>query len=275
MSESSAATPADAVASEASGEPDDRAAGVDDGRSARRPRSRREWLDGGTSTRRWGWEVFGWALLALGAGLIASAAFTTLVGGELGATLSLVATWTSLAVAVVLAFRRSVPRGLLRFHPVDVLYGVALGGMLRLAQGWIAGATGGSTAWPSYPSVDGRLPPRWWFDELVATVVAAPLLEEFFFRAVIVVAVYAAVRRIAGRAFGAVAAASASVGLFVLAHAVLTPLELGPTASLVLLALVAAVLVLSTGRIWGAVLTHVVYNATWVALATLGTLLTA
>jgi hypothetical protein len=32
-------------------------------------------------------------------------------------------------------------------------------------------------------------------------------------------------------------------------------------------------IVLSTGRIWGAILAHVVYNGLWVALATVGTLL--
>lgn len=267
MSESSSAAPAGTLRPEGSEQ-----SRRDEGR---RPRTRRDWRDGGRSTRRWGWEVFGWAVLALGVGLIASATLVTVLGGEVGATLSIIVTWLTLLAAIILAFTRSRPRGLLRFHPVDVLYGVALGGMLRLAQGWIAGAAEGSTAWPSYPSIDGRLPPRWWFDELLSTVVIAPVLEELFFRAVILVAVYTAVRRLAGRAFGAVAATLSSIGLFVVAHAVLAPLTLAATAPLGLLALVGSILVLATGRIWGAVLVHVVYNVTWVALATIGTLLSA
>lgn len=239
----------------------------------RRPRSRRDWRDGGSSTRRWGWEVLGWALLALGAGLIASATLMTVMGGEWGSLLGLVATWAAFLAATVVAFARSRPRGLLRLRPVDLLYGIALGGMLRLAQGWIAGAAGEPTVWPTYPSIGGALPPRWWFDDALGTALIAPVLEEFFFRAVILVAVYTAVRRLAGRALGAVTATLASVGLFVLAHAVIAPLSLGAAASLVLVALVASILVLSTGRIWGAVLVHIVYNATWVALATVGTLL--
>jgi uncharacterized protein len=265
MTDTSAASPSGPAAVDA----------PEDDRSERRPRGRRDWRDGGRSTRRWGWEVLGWALLALGAGLIASATLVTVVPGEWGSVLGLVVSWIAFLAVIVVALMRSRPRGLLRFRPVDLLYGVALGGMLRLAQGTMAGAFGEPTVWPTYPSIGGALPPRWWFDEALGTVLIAPVLEEFLFRAVILVAVYTAVRRLAGRAFGAVAATLASIGLFVLAHAVLAPLSLGAAASLVLLALVASVLVLSTGRIWGAVLVHIVYNATWVALATVGTLLSA
>lgn len=279
MSESSAAAPADPVAPEAPADPAEThpaapAATPAEGTPPRRGRSPRGWRDGGSSTRRWGWEVFGWAVLALGAGVIASATLATLVGGEVGSILGRLALWACFGAAIVVAFARSRPRGLLRFRAVDVLYGIALGGMLRLAQGTIDTATGGSGAWPSYPSLPGRLPPGWWFDELLTTAVIAPVLEEFFFRAVILVAVYTAVRRLGGRALAAITAALVSIGLFVLAHAVVGSLSLGPAASLALVGLVTSVLVLATGRIWGAVLVHVVYNATWVALATVGTLLT-
>ena len=46
-------------------------------------------------------------------------------------------------------------------------------------------------------------------------------------------------------------------------------------ASLALVGLTASLLVLLTGRLWPAVLAHVVYNGLWVAMATVGTLLAA
>ncbi|MGO3233789.1 MAG: CPBP family glutamic-type intramembrane protease, partial [Microbacterium sp.] len=45
------------------------------------------------------------------------------------------------------------------------------------------------------------------------------------------------------------------------------------TVSLTLVGLTCGLLVLLTGRIWGAVLTHMVFNGAWVMLALVGTLL--
>jgi uncharacterized protein len=242
---------------------------------SRRPRRRRDWWEGGSSVRRWGWELFGWAILSLGAGVLAASAVQTLVGGAVGAVLGSVVLWAAFAVPVVLALVRSRPRGLLRLRPVDLLYAVVLGVVLRLVQGWLEQAAGGSGAWPVYPGIGGQLPPGWFYDAVVATVVVAPVLEEAFFRGVVLVAVYSAVRRMAGRPLAAAVATLVSTALFVMAHALLAPLSWDAVVSLSLLAVVNSVLVLATGRIWAAVLVHVVYNASWVALATAGTLLLA
>lgn len=241
----------------------------------RRPSAPREWRVGGTSTQRWGWELVGWSVLLLGAGVLGSATLALFVGGEAGSILSRLALWVALAAAIVLAFARSRPRGLLRFRPIDLLWGLVLGVALRLVQGWLEIAAGGSGAWPVYPSLAGQLPSGWWFDQLLTGVVAAPVLEELFFRGVVLVAVYTAVRRIAGRGVAVATSAIASTGLFVLAHAVLGALTWDAVLSLGLLGLVASGLVLLTGRVWPAVLAHVVYNGTWIALATVGTLLSA
>ncbi|MFG6404076.1 CPBP family intramembrane glutamic endopeptidase [Microbacterium sp. P04] len=238
-------------------------------------RRRRSWRRGGSSVKRWGWELFGWAVLALGVGTLGSAAATELVGGTLGALLSQLVIWLAFAAPVVLAFARSRPRGLLNFRPVDLLYAVVLGGMLRFAQGWLELRAGGNGAWPSYPSLGGSLPSGYLFEELLTPVVIAPVLEEFFFRGLVLVAVYSAVRRIAGRDVAMFAAAIVSTALFIVAHALVAPLAWDAVVSLALLGLVASLLVLFTGRIWAAVLTHVVYNGIWVALATVGTLLSA
>jgi membrane protease YdiL (CAAX protease family) len=64
----------------------------------------------------------------------------------------------------------------------------------------------------------------------------------------------------------------ASTGLFLLAHG-LDAVALDQVVSLALLGLVCGLTVVLTGRIWGAVLIHVVYNGSFVLLALAGTLL--
>jgi membrane protease YdiL (CAAX protease family) len=238
-------------------------------------RPRRTWREGGTSVQRWGWELVGWAVLALGIGVLGATGVTEIIGGGSAPLLAQVVLWVAFAAAVVAAFVRSVPRGLLRFRPVDLLFGLVLGGMLRLVQGWLEMRAGGDGGWPSYPSLGGSLPSSWLFDDLLSDVVISPVLEELFFRGLVLVAVYTAVRRLAGREVAMFAAAIVSTGLFVVAHALLAPLAWDAVASLALVGLTASLLVLLTGRLWPAVLAHVVYNGLWVAMATLGTLLAA
>lgn len=242
-------------------------------RERRTPRRRRTWIEGGTSVQHWGWELLGWAVLGLGAGLVASAALNEFAPQPLGGTLSLLVVWVAFAAPVVFAFTRSRPRALLRFRPIDLLWGIGLGILLRFGQGWIDSAAGGSGAWPSYGSTGGALPEGWLFDELVAATFIAPVLEEFFFRGLVLVAVYTAVRRLAGRGVAGVAATLVSTGLFVAAHALLAPIPLPSVLALMLVGVVNSLIVLLTARIWAAVLAHIVYNGLWVALATAGTLL--
>jgi membrane protease YdiL (CAAX protease family) len=64
-----------------------------------------------------------------------------------------------------------------------------------------------------------------------------------------------------------------TAGLFVLAHQLVSPVTLDVALSLSVLGLVTGSLVMFTGRIWPAVLVHVVYNLTGVGLTVLGTLL--
>src|SRR3546814_5845544 len=70
--------------------------------------------------------MLGWAVLGLGAGMVASAAINEFVPQPLGSTLSLLVLWLAFALPVVFAFARSRPRALLRFRPLDLLYGIAL-----------------------------------------------------------------------------------------------------------------------------------------------------
>jgi uncharacterized protein len=242
-----------------------------DRRESARARKRRTWRWGGSSVRRWNWGMVGWAVLALGAGVLVGGAAAVFVGGDLGGLLSLLALWVAMAVPVVIAFRIAVPRGLLAFRPVDIVFALGFGILLRLAQGWLESASG-PVGFPSYFIVNGQLPTGWWFTEALAPVVIAPVVEEFFFHGLVLVAIYVAVLRTArDRTVAGLASVVLSTGLFVLAHAVVVPVAWYAAVSLLLVGLVNGLLVVFTGRLWPAILTHVVYNGSFVVLALVGT----
>lgn len=214
--------------------------------------------------------MLGWAALGLGAGLLLAAWLGGLVGTAL--------LWCGMLIPVLLAFRWGVPRGLLRFRAVDLLYAVVLAGILRLIQGALATAFGGSGAFPSYPTLDGALPPLWWVEGVLGGVLVAPVIEEFFFRGLILVALFTVVRRFAGRDGASIGIAGfvavvASAGLFVLTHQLVSPVSADSAVSLALVGGVCGVLVVCTGRIWPAVLLHIFYNGTGVLLMIAGTVL--
>uniref|UniRef100_UPI0025D6E534 CPBP family intramembrane glutamic endopeptidase n=1 Tax=uncultured Aeromicrobium sp. TaxID=337820 RepID=UPI0025D6E534 len=213
-------------------------------------------------TKPWGWEMLAWAALALGAGLVIVA-----LAPDYEAAL-----WLALLVPIVVAFRRSVPRGLLRFRATDILFGLVLGTGLRLVSGWLEGAAAGPLTWPRFDTTNAT----WWLGDIIAPVLVAPLVEELFFHGLMLVALYTVVRRASRFPLVAgIAAALITTGAFVLAHLATGSLGTswaGPV-SVALVGLAGAGLVLTTGRIWCAVLTHAVFNATYVALALVGTLL--
>ncbi|MEN2740505.1 CPBP family intramembrane glutamic endopeptidase [Microbacterium sp. X-17] len=242
-----------------------------DRRGAARARRRRSWRRGGSSVRRWNWGMVGWAVLALGVGVLAGAAAAQFIGGELGSLLSTLALWVAMVVPVVVALRISVPRGLLGFRPVDLLYAVAFGILLRLAQGWLQSAAG-PLGFPSYITADGQLPTGWWFTDALAPILIGPAVEEFFFHGLVLVAIFVSVLRASrDRSVAGAAAVLLSTGLFLLAHAVVSPLPWYTAVALLLLAVTNGLLVVLTGRIWPAILTHVVYNGSFVVLALVGT----
>lgn len=243
------------------------------GGTHRRPR-RTDWRLGGRTVLRWREWLLAFALISVGLGVVAGSVVVWLWPSPWAATLATALLWLGMLVPIVGAFIRSRPIGLLRARPVDVLYAVVIGALLRLVQGWMQLAVGGSDALPSYPTLDRQLSSGWWFTELVSPVVVAPVLEEFFFRAVILVALYSALRKPVGRLTAGLVAVLVSTGMFVLLHAVGGTLSVDEALSLTLIGLVCALLVTLTGRIWGAVLVHVVYNATFVILALAGTFLT-
>ncbi|WEG08157.1 CPBP family intramembrane metalloprotease [Microbacterium horticulturae] len=236
-------------------------------RRKRGPR-RTDWRMGGRSVLRWREGLIAWACICLGAGVLAGVGAQLALPGELGSAVAMVLLWIGMLVPVVVALMRSRPIRLFRFRGVDVLYGLVIGVALRIAQGWLTTATGGSGALPSYPSLSGG----WAFTDLFGPVVVSPVVEEFFFRAVVLVAVYTALRRPVGKVAAGVAAGLVSTALFVFAHSI-SPIGPGDAIALGLVGVVTAAIVLLSGRIWGAVLVHFVYNVSFVVLALAGTYL--
>lgn len=236
---------------------------------SRRRRARRtDWRQGGRAVRRWDATVLAVALVCAGAGVIGGALVARIVAPWSPMVSSLVL-WAGLLVAVAYAFSRGRPAGLLRFRPVDLLWGVVFGVALRLLYGWLQGVGAG---FPTVAAIDGRVPVSWWLTDAVPGALVAPLVEEFFFRAVVLVCVYQLLRRGLGGVAAGMTALLVSAGGFVLMHSVAGALSLSDGAQLFTVGATCALLVLLTGRIWGAVVTHVVYNATYLALALIGTM---
>ncbi|WP_292834501.1 CPBP family glutamic-type intramembrane protease [Microbacterium sp.] len=239
-------------------------------RTAEKLASPADWRWGGHTVAVWNAWLAAGALISLVAAVLVRATITLVWPSPWAATIGTVLLWVGLAVPVVWALTRSRPAGLLRLHPLDFLYAVVLGGVLRVVQGWIQP---GVAVFPSYPLVDGRLAAEWWLIDGVGAVVVSPAVEEFFYRAVLLIALYVILRRALGNVVAGGAALLITTGLFVLVHALTTTPTADAALSLTLLGLVCGLLVLLTGRIWGAVLVHLVFNATFVLLALTGTFL--
>lgn len=233
-----------------------------------------DWRLGGQSVALWRARTLSIAMSAMVAGILGSAALTMFVSAAWVPVAASVLMWAGMFTGILWALTRSRPTGLLRFSSTDIIFGVALGIALRMCQGWLELAGGGSGALPAYPAAGGRLPTGFVFTELVGVVVIAPVLEEHFFRGVVLVCLYTILRRAAGKVTAGIAAGIGSAGLFVLVRALTMPYTIDQLVALGLLGIVCSALLLLTGRIWGAVLTHAVYSGSFVLLALAGTYLT-
>lgn len=233
--------------------------------------ARTDWRLGGRTVRRWREWLLAGAFLSIGIAILAGAALVLLWPSPWAAPVATLLLWIGMLIPIVRAFSRSRPAGLLRFRPLDLLFAVGLGCLLRVAQGWIATAVDGRAPFPSYPLVDGRLPDQWVLMEVVGPIVIAPVVEELFFHGVLLVALYTVLRRALGYPAAGVIAWLVTTGAFVLVHGMTGATTVADSISLTLLAAVCGALVLMTGRIWAAILTHAVFNATFVVLALVGT----
>lgn len=261
----------DAPAADESVAADGSVASIDSSRSrGRRRRRRLDWRQGGTAVRKWNYLVLTTALVGVGAGLIVSVTLNRL-GGPWTPFASSIALWAGLGIPVVVAFKRARPAGLLQMRSIDLLWGVGIGGGLRLLQGWLSGAD--SSTFPTLLRSDGSSVWDGIWSYGIPSVLFAPVIEEFFFRAVILVAVYQLLRRSVGALAAATTALLTSAGGFVLLHAAFSSLSLADGIQFFAVGAVCGLIVLLSGRIWGAVLTHLIYNMTYLALAIVGTIL--
>ena len=236
--------------------------------------ARTDWRLGGRTVYRWREGLLAIALISLGAGVLLGSLIAAVWDSPWTAASATAIVWIGMLLPVVWAFTRSRPIGLLRLRAVDALYGVVLGALLRTTQGWIEGLDGTPAEWPGLVQVGGSIPLSSMVVDVVGPVVVAPVVEEFFFRAVVLVSLYTVLRRPFGKLTAGMVAALGSTALFVVMHGISGAADVSGVVSLSLLGLACALLVLLTGRIWGAVLVHVVYNASYVALALLASALT-
>lgn len=146
-----------------------------------------------------------------------------------------------------------------------------MGLLLRVTQGIFSGAN--ASPFPTMQADgDGVARPET-FLTLAMPAVAAPLVEELFFRAVLLVTIFQILRRPVGVISAVATALIGSSGAFLLMHAMYAPLSPLESVQLFLVGVGCGLVVMLTGRIWGAVLTHLFYNLTFLALILAGTLL--
>jgi membrane protease YdiL (CAAX protease family) len=198
---------------------------------------------------------------------------------RLGELLSYLVTWLPL-LAAVLTFcfvfgSRSLGRDIgLGFRPLDLLWGLTLGVIARVLAtileiaGYGHMVSGGAI-------LDEPAHDLWWvFMAILAPVLVSPFIEELFFRGLVLRAVSrAATDNGAVRRWALGIAVAASAVIFALIHLIDTA---SPTAALViglstlLFGLGAGALTAVTGRLGGAIVAHVVFNALVVLPTTLG-----
>ncbi len=176
--------------------------------------------------------------------------------------------WVGLAVPVLLLFFIAPPARLVRFRATDVVWGLGLGLALRIAQGVIERSQ--VQPFPTVQTVGGPFSARWWIEQALVAGTIGPIVEEFFFRGVILVVVYRLLRRAVAPWAASATAVLISMGTFVLIHQAFAFLSVAAAVQILLVGAVCGVMVLATGRIWGAVLTHLVYNVTFLLLTVLG-----
>ncbi|WP_412177041.1 CPBP family intramembrane glutamic endopeptidase [Microbacterium testaceum] len=244
-------------------------ASAGDDRKGRRVR-RRDWRLGGRAVRRWDGRVVGIALTSCGLSIVV-AGQTAAVGADWSEGGAQLAIWAGLFVPLLYALWLARPAGLFRFRPIDLMWGIAFGSLLRIFQGVLSGAN--ATAFPSFPSMSPTLPITAWVEAGRAGGLIAPVFEELFFRGIILVGVYEVCRRSLGKLRAGLVSGALSTALFVLLHVILSPVDLAGFLALTVVSFVCSGAVLLTGRIWTAVAIHLTYNAIYIFISVLGSVL--
>jgi membrane protease YdiL (CAAX protease family) len=178
-------------------------------------------------------------------------------GSVLSPLLGYLAVWTPLLGAVLVSSRFRGTRSLgadvgLRFRPLDALWGLGAGFLARVAATLIEIGVYGRAAPPALTLDDG-----WWlFTAVLAPTVIAPVIEELFFRGLLL----RAIERSAGPSVAVAVSSIAFAALHLLAATSPAQLLVVGLATLTF-GVATGVLAVATGRIGGAIIAHVVFNA--------------
>jgi membrane protease YdiL (CAAX protease family) len=193
---------------------------------------------------------------------------TVVIPAWLQAVGSYAVVWVPLGVAVVLAARSAARRGGTPlfsrpiFRPIDLLWGFGIGLLLRgVAAGIELALLGRMSGTGLQLEID---PAMAWFILLVAPVIIGPVIEECFFRGLTLPALEQAADASGARrtTVTAIAVVVSSL-LFAALHTIESP---SPMTALVTglstfaFGLAAALLVVFTKRIGGAIVAHIVFN---------------
>lgn len=247
----------------------DHSSDVDTAELRRTRRPRIDWRQGGSSVRFWREWTLAIALVALGAGVLVGALIEWAWDSSLAPVVATGVVGLAMLAVVISTFSRSRPAGLLRLRPLDLLWGIGLGVALCIVQGILAGPA----PLPSTTTINGAPGSEWWIVDALGAVILAPAVEELFFRGVLIVATFTVLRRPLGHVAAGISAALVSTGLFVMLHAIAGEAAGADVLGLAMLSLTASGVVLLTGRIWGAIVLHAVYNTAFVVLTLVGTAL--
>ena len=210
-------------------------------------------------------------LASLGAVLLAvtlSVALPSLIGRslspEIAAVLGYLAYWLPLLGVALLVRRRRWDGAhpiAWRLTPIDVLWGLGAGFLLRAIAAGIELAMRGYIAAPIMVTPWGTSDIFTLMLALVAPMLLAPLVEELFFRGTLLTSL-----KRSGRAIGAVVLGAT---IFALPHALTstsTTDALVRFSSAVVLGAGAGALAVSTGRVGASMIAHVAFNASLLLL---------
>jgi membrane protease YdiL (CAAX protease family) len=216
--------------------------------------------------RQWGL-ADGAAGMVLSFSLLLGAGQHVLADQHQALLLSYLAAWIPLLGAVLVACylrgSRSLARDCgLRFRLLDLLWGLAIGMLARVVASLVEiggyGHLGGGAVTLGTTVHDG-----WWvFGAILAPVILAPLIEELFFRGLLLRSLLAALRGTGGiqRATAIVISGS----LFAMLHmfeAGFTTTAIVVGTSTFLFGVAAATVATLTGRLGGAIIAHITFNA--------------
>lgn len=191
-------------------------------------------------------------------------------------TLSYVVVWAPFLAAVVVgcAGMRAASvrdRLALRAKPIDIAWGLGGGLFARAVVLLATVAITGRTGLGSQPALDGGPHGLQAVAAILFPVVLGPVIEELFFRGYLQRAIEAACRAKASARVATTTAIGVSASLFAAMHVIVeggrdVPATLTLAIGTLLFGVVAGAIVARTGRLTGAIVAHVVFNAIAVAL---------